>query len=101
MRRAVIRLLSEGDRGFGPLQGFARKQRAVSNPLSPNGRQSSVPLADRGYLLRILTSDDLTRAGTIGDLYATGLTPAAVELLNDVEADRALQALLVGILRAS
>jgi hypothetical protein len=52
-------------------------------------------------LLRILTSDDLTRAGTIGDLYATGLTPAAVELLNDVEADRALQALLVGILRES
>lgn len=60
---------------------------------------SGMKLADRVYLLRVLTSDDVSRAEAIGNLHARGLTPATVELLIDAEEEPALRALLVGILR--
>jgi hypothetical protein len=59
---------------------------------------SSIPAADRKFLLEILTSDDAMRADTIGDLHAAGRTPATVELLIDAESDRQVRALLVGLL---
>jgi hypothetical protein len=58
-----------------------------------------IPATDRDYLLRVLTADDSTRADAIGNLHATGLVPATVELLIDVEEEPALRALLVGFLR--
>lgn len=58
-----------------------------------------IPATDREYLLRVLTSNDATRAEAIGNLHATGLTPATVELLIDAEEEPALRAVIVGILR--
>ncbi len=58
-----------------------------------------IPATDRDYLLRVLTADDSTRADAIGDLHATGLVPATVELLIDAEEEPALRALLAGFLR--
>jgi hypothetical protein len=58
-----------------------------------------IPATDRDYLLRVLSADDSTRADAIGDLHATGLVPATVELLIDAEEEPALRALLVGFLR--
>ena len=60
---------------------------------------SRIPSTDRDYLLRVLTADEATRADAIGDLHATGLVPATVELLIDAEEEPALRALLVGFLR--
>lgn len=60
---------------------------------------SRIPNTDRDYLLRLLTADDATRADAIGNLHATGLVPATVELLIDAEEEPALRALLVGFLR--
>jgi hypothetical protein len=60
---------------------------------------SRIPATDRNYLLRVLTADDSTRADVIGDLHATGLVPAIVELLIDAEEEPALRAMLVGFLR--
>jgi hypothetical protein len=60
---------------------------------------SWIPATDRDYLLRLLSADDSTRADAIGDLHATGLVPATVELLIDAEEEPALRALLVGFLR--
>ncbi len=60
---------------------------------------SRIPPSDRDYLLRVLTADDATRADAIGNLHATGLVPATVELLIDAEEEPALRALLVGFLR--
>ena len=60
---------------------------------------SRIPDTDRDYLLRVLTADDATRADAIGNLHATGLVPATVELLIDAEEEPALRALLVGFLR--
>lgn len=60
---------------------------------------SRIPAGDRDYLLRVLTADDAARADAIGNLHATGLAPAAVELLIDAEEEPALRALLVGLLR--
>jgi hypothetical protein len=57
-----------------------------------------IPAADREYLLEVLTADETSRAEAIGNLRATGLTPAVVELLIDAEAEPALRTLLVGIL---
>jgi hypothetical protein len=54
---------------------------------------------DRAFLLKTLTFDSATRAEVIGSLHATGLAPAAVELLIDAEEELALKALLVGLLR--
>lgn len=47
----------------------------------------------------MLTADDAIRAEAIGNLHATGLVPAVVELLIDAEEDLALRALLIGVLR--
>jgi hypothetical protein len=58
-----------------------------------------IPAADRDYLLRVLSADDSTRADAIGNLHATRLLPATVELLIDAEDEPALRALLVGFLR--
>ena len=60
---------------------------------------SRIPSTDRDYLLRVLKADEATRAYAIGDLHATGLVPATVELLIDAEEEPALRALLVGFLR--
>lgn len=60
---------------------------------------SRIPDTDRDYLLRALTADDATRAVAIGNLHATGLVPATVDLLIDAEGEPALRALLVGFLR--
>jgi hypothetical protein len=60
---------------------------------------SRIPATDRDYLLRVLSADDSSRADAIGDLQATGLVPATVELLIDAEEEPALRALLVGFLR--
>lgn len=54
---------------------------------------------DQQYPLRVLSSDDATRAAAIGNLYATQLATATVELLIIAEEDRAVRALLVGLLR--
>lgn len=58
-----------------------------------------IPDTDRDYLLRVLTTDEATRADAIGNLHASGLVPATVELLIDAEEEPALRALLVGFLR--
>ncbi len=63
------------------------------------GSLSRIPATDRDYLLRVLSADDSTRADVIGDLHATGLVPATVELLIDAEEEPALRAMLVGFLR--
>jgi hypothetical protein len=60
---------------------------------------SRIPPTYRDYLLRVLTADDAIRADAIGNLHATGLVPATVELLIDAEEEPALRALLVGFLR--
>ncbi len=60
---------------------------------------SRIPDTNRDYLLRLLTADDATRADAIGNLHATALVPATVELLIDAEEEPALRALLVGFLR--
>jgi hypothetical protein len=60
---------------------------------------SRIPATDRKYLLKILTSDDATRAEAIGNLHAAGLALATVELLIDAEEESAIRALLVGLLR--
>lgn len=60
---------------------------------------SRIPVADRLYLLKVLIADQASRAEAIGNLHATGLAPGTVELLIDAEAEPALRALLVGILR--
>ena len=57
------------------------------------------PGTDRDYLLRVLTADEATRADAIGNLQATALVSATVELLIDAEEEPALRALLVGFLR--
>ena len=58
-----------------------------------------IPATDRGYLVRVLSADESTRADAIGNLHGTGLVPATVELLIDAEEEPALRALLVGFLR--
>lgn len=58
-----------------------------------------IPATDREYLLRVLTADEVARADAIGNLHATRMAPAAVELLIDAEEEPALRALLVGLLR--
>jgi hypothetical protein len=58
-----------------------------------------IPATDRDHLLRVLSTDDSIRADAIGNLHATGLVPATVELLIDAEEEPALRALLVGFLR--
>lgn len=58
-----------------------------------------IPVGDRGYLLDVLTSQDTSRANSIGNLHASGRAPATVELLIDAEEEPALRALLVGLLR--
>jgi hypothetical protein len=60
---------------------------------------SRIPRPDRDFLLRVLCSDDATRAEAIGNLHATGLAAATVELLIDAEAEPSLRAVLVGVLR--
>jgi hypothetical protein len=60
---------------------------------------SRISATDRDYLLRVLSAEEATRADAIGDLHATGLVPATVELLIDAEEEPALRALLVGFLR--
>ncbi len=60
---------------------------------------ATIPSGDRAYLLMVLTANDATRADSIGNLHATGLAPATVDLLIDAEADPALRALLVGLIR--
>ncbi len=60
---------------------------------------STIPAGDRDFMLHVLTADEAGRAETIGNLHATGLTPATVEFLIDAEEDRPLRALLVGLLR--
>lgn len=58
-----------------------------------------IPERDRVFLVEVLTADDAGRAEVIGNLHATGLAPATVELLIDAEEEPALRALLVGMLR--
>lgn len=60
---------------------------------------AAIPEGDRAFLLETLGADEETRAQTIGNLHATRLAPATVELLIDAEHDREVRALLVGILR--
>ena len=50
-------------------------------------------------MFAVLFEDDATRAETIGNLHVTSLAPATVELLIDAEAEPALRALPVGLLR--
>ena len=64
-------------------------------------RRATIPAGDRAYLLEVLTADQQTRATAIGNLHATGLTLATVELLIDAEADPVLRVVLVGVLRES
>ncbi len=61
----------------------------------------TIPIGDGDYLLTVLTGNDATRTDAIGNLHATGLVLATVDLLIDAEADPALRALLVGVLRQS
>jgi len=58
-----------------------------------------VLLAPRAELLRVLMLPDLERAERIGEFWSYPQSRAFAELLIDCEEDRALRAVLVGMLR--
>jgi hypothetical protein len=60
---------------------------------------ATIPAGDRVFLVEVLTADDATRPNVIGNLHATAMVPATVELLIDAEEDPALRAVVVGMLR--
>jgi hypothetical protein len=55
--------------------------------------------APHAELLHVLTMPDFDRAGRIGELYGYAATRSLAELLIDAEEDKALRAVLVGMLR--
>ncbi len=61
----------------------------------------TISTGDHAYLIEVLTANDATRADAIGNLHATGLAPATIDLLIDTEVDPVMRALLVGMLRES
>jgi hypothetical protein len=55
--------------------------------------------APRAELLHVLMLPRFERVGRIGEFWANPKTRVFAELLNDAEEDRAVRALLVGMLR--
>ena len=62
-------------------------------------RLEALPPAARAELLRVLRLPDLERAERIGEFWSYPQSRAFAELLIDCEEDRALRAVVVGMLR--
>ena len=62
-------------------------------------RLNAIGPAPRAELLHVLTLPDFCRADRIGEFYGNPKTRSFAELLIDCEEDRALRAVLVGMLR--
>ena len=62
-------------------------------------RLDALGAAPRAELLHVLTLPDFDRADRIGEFWGKPKTRTFAELLIDCEEDRALRAVLVGILR--
>ncbi len=62
-------------------------------------RLDAFPPAARAELLHVRMLPDFDRAGRIGEFYGNPKTRTFAELLIDCEEDRALRAVLVGMLR--
>jgi len=64
-------------------------------------RLEALPLAARAELIHVLRLPDFDRADRIGEFWASPDTRTFGELLIECEVDRALRAVLVGMLRES